>query len=76
MIDLRTGIIANTWDLTELKEKQEKHIKESGQDKNYDYLNAVLNGIAYFPKNDSFLITGKMWDFIFEVKLDYYQYMH
>ncbi|MFW6000859.1 MAG: glutaminyl-peptide cyclotransferase [Halanaerobium sp.] len=35
----------------------------------YDYNIDVLNGIAYLEKNDSFLITGKFWPKIFEIKL-------
>jgi glutaminyl-peptide cyclotransferase len=30
--------------------------------------NAVLNGIAYNPDNDTFLITGKLWPWLFEVR--------
>jgi len=33
---------------------------------NYDY---VLNGIAYNPENQHFFITGKMWDYIYEVEI-------
>ncbi|NLE51952.1 MAG: glutaminyl-peptide cyclotransferase, partial [Chloroflexi bacterium] len=29
---------------------------------------AVLNGIAYDPENDVFLITGKLWPKMFEVR--------
>ncbi|WP_461531984.1 glutaminyl-peptide cyclotransferase [Sinomicrobium sp.] len=29
----------------------------------------VLNGIAYFPKRDTFFVTGKNWDKIFEIKI-------
>jgi glutamine cyclotransferase len=28
----------------------------------------VLNGIAYNPENDTFLITGKLWPKLFEVR--------
>jgi glutamine cyclotransferase len=28
----------------------------------------VLNGIAYDPQNDTFLITGKLWPWLFEVR--------
>mmetsp|Transcript_19244 Transcript_19244/g.29509 ORF Transcript_19244/g.29509 Transcript_19244/m.29509 type:complete len:151 (+) Transcript_19244:989-1441(+) len=38
---------------------------------NFDWNNAQLNGIAYYPLHDSFLLTGKVWEFIFEVKLNY-----
>jgi glutamine cyclotransferase len=27
----------------------------------------VLNGIAYVPARDRFLITGKLWPWVFEV---------
>ena len=29
----------------------------------------VLNGIAYNKKRNSFFVTGKKWDKIFEVKI-------
>ena len=29
----------------------------------------VLNGIAYNPENDTFFVTGKNWDKLFEVKI-------
>ena len=29
---------------------------------------AVLNGIAYDPANDTFLVTGKLWPRLFEVQ--------
>jgi len=35
----------------------------------YDWTNAVLNGIAYRESTDTFFLTGKMWDYFFEVKL-------
>ena len=28
----------------------------------------VLNGIAYDPSNDTFLLTGKLWPFVFRVR--------
>ena len=37
----------------------------------YDWGNNVLNGIAYDSRDDSFLVTGKMWHKAFKVKLDY-----
>ena len=39
--------------------------------KMYDWGNNVLNGVAYVAEDDTFLITGKMWDHIYKVKLDY-----
>ena len=29
----------------------------------------VFNGIAYHPKRNSFFVTGKYWDKLFEVKI-------
>ena len=36
----------------------------------YDWNNYVFNGIAYDDKSESFLVTGKMWDFIYKVRLN------
>ena len=41
----------------------------------YDEENNVFNGIAYIPERDSFLMTGKMWNHMHEVKLDYRKYI-
>ena len=30
----------------------------------------VLNGIAYNPKTNSFFVTGKNWDKMFEIKIN------
>jgi len=49
-------------------------VQKSGE-QGYDYSNAVLNGIAYIESKDSFIISGKIWDFIYLVKLDYKKYM-
>ena len=35
----------------------------------------MLNGIAYEQSSDSFILTGKDWDYMFRVKLDYKQYI-
>lgn len=35
-----------------------------------DDANAVLNGIAYDPTNDTFLLTGKLWPSIFRVRIE------
>lgn len=35
----------------------------------------VLNGIAYDSKDDTFVLTGKAWDTIHKVKLDYHKYV-
>ena len=74
MIDLRTGVAVARWNMKELKDIQNKHIRKV-KDNTFDHNNAVLNGIAYYESHDSFLITGKLWDFIYEIKLDYHNYM-
>jgi len=73
MIDLRTGVAVAQWNMKELLDKQMEHIRKIGR--SYDSANAVLNGIAYYQSNDSFLISGKLWDFIYEIKFDYHIYM-
>jgi len=29
----------------------------------------VLNGVAYHPERETFFVTGKNWDKLFEVKI-------
>lgn len=58
IIDPKTGSIVNIIDFTPLVDKTTYH-----QDRD------VLNGIAYNKQTDTFFITGKNWDKIFEVKL-------
>lgn len=73
MIDLESGIAVKKWDLSELLDKQKEYLDYSGT--SYYWSNAVLNGIAYYEENDTFIITGKLWDFIYQVKLDYRDYV-
>lgn len=35
----------------------------------WDKVNNVLNGIAYHPARNTFFVTGKFWDKMFEVKI-------
>lgn len=72
MIEIETGKLVAKWDLTELASASRANWY--AEDMNYQ-LNAVLNGIAYYEPNDSFLITGKLWDNIYEVKLNYRDYI-
>ena len=30
----------------------------------------VLNGIVYIPEKKSFIVTGKLWDYYYEVVFD------
>ena len=73
MIDLDTGEALKSWDLSELIEKQQQHLDYFGSPEYWE--NSYLNGIAYFEPNDTFLITGKMWDFIYEIRLNYKKFV-
>ena len=57
--------------MQELVEKQIKYLEEKNKETNstevFDKANAVLNGIAYYETSDSFVLSGKMWDFIYEI---------
>ncbi|MNY65143.1 Glutamine cyclotransferase [compost metagenome] len=58
IIEPKTGTIEAVLDLSELRQKVTQHIDLD-----------VLNGIAYNKKSDTFFITGKNWDKIFEIKI-------
>ena len=62
LIELESGEVRQTWDMTELFEL---NLDAAG----YDDYNNVLNGIAYHPATDTFILTGKDWDLMFFVKL-------
>jgi len=34
----------------------------------FDTMNNIMNGIAYRKETNSYLISGKMWNYIFEVQ--------
>lgn len=74
MIDIESGVAVTQWNLKDLLEHQKSNSNYWQETLNYR-MNAVLNGIAYYEPNDTFLITGKLWDFIFEVDLNYRQYI-
>lgn len=62
-IDKRNGIVTAVIDASALlteAEKQETLTRTRG--------GGVLNGIAYNPDTDTFYITGKQWDTLFEVR--------
>lgn len=65
-INKKSGLVEKTWDFKELKGIQKKLMSTQ---RGYDWGNAVLNGIAYRKESDTFFLTGKMWDVVFEVKL-------
>ena len=41
----------------------------------YDINNNMLNGIAYLRESDTFLVTGKMWNHIYQLRLNYRPYI-
>jgi len=55
-IDLATGMVTGIADLSGLLSDQELRSAE------------VLNGIAYWPDRETFLVTGKYWPKSFEVR--------
>ena len=73
---MRNGKVVKTWDMEELVVTEQSHVYDNNlSHPPHGWANAVLNGIAYVPSRDSFLLTGKEWTNIFEVKLDYPYYM-
>jgi len=66
-IDPQTGIVVGKLDLSGILQKSgisydvQKYSQSSGN---------VLNGIAYDSSKNSFLVTGKMWPSMFEIKLN------
>ena len=59
MISISKAKVVASWNLKELSDIQWENTAQGS-----DWRNAVLNGIAYHSPTDSFIITGKMWDFI------------
>ena len=57
VIDQATGVVQATVDLAALVPNTDEPA------------NNVLNGIAYRAETDTFLITGKRWDVIYEIRL-------
>jgi glutamine cyclotransferase len=58
-IAARTGIVRAAIDASGLLTSEER--KKSGSD-------AILNGIAFDPSNNTFLLTGKLWPKLFRVR--------
>lgn len=57
-INPKTGAIEGVMDFSQLYQMVEKHPDLD-----------VLNGIAYNPKTNTFFVTGKNWDKMFEIKI-------
>ena len=64
VIDKNTGAIVGVLDLSSLKELINK-------DASFDPLNSVLNGIAYHKARKTFFVTGKNWNKLFELRIDF-----
>jgi len=58
-IDKSTGQVTAVIDATPLMGIEQRRARGGG---------AVLNGIAYDAENDVFLLTGKLWDTLYEVR--------
>lgn len=62
-----TGIIDKVYDFKKLYDMQMQFVRDNRIQ--WDSSNNVMNGIAYRKSTNTFLITGKEYNFIFEVKL-------
>ena len=71
MINLNTGVVEKRFDLSILDRIQLVSVNEEATKYGrYDKQNYVLNGIAYDSVEDVFYLTGKMWNFVFKIKLN------
>ena len=61
IIDAKSGAIKGVVNMGGLMDRIKK-------ENNWDPLNSVLNGIAYHPGRDSFFVTGKNWNKLFEIR--------
>lgn len=61
------GNIMNYYEMTPLIDYE---IKRGGLTKSRVSSGDVLNGITYIPERKSFVVTGKLWDFYYEVVFD------
>lgn len=60
VINPKNGAVLGVIDFSPLKKRVTQHDKLD-----------VLNGIAYNPKTNTVFVTGKLWDKLFEVKINY-----
>jgi glutamine cyclotransferase len=66
-VDPDTGSVVNVWDMSQLFEAQMSLVKSSRG--YWERINNVFNGIAYRAATNTFLVTGKNWNFLFEISL-------
>ncbi|MEC7771082.1 MAG: glutaminyl-peptide cyclotransferase [Bacteroidota bacterium] len=62
IIDATSGAIEGVINFSGLKSKVKKGPE-------WDEGNSVLNGVAYHPERETFFVTGKNWDKLFEVEI-------
>jgi glutamine cyclotransferase len=58
IIDPKTGVVVGVVDFSGLKKQVRQHNQLD-----------VFNGIAYHPGRNTFFVTGKYWDKLFEVEI-------
>ena len=63
-IDPANGKVVKRFNMTSLKKAESAYQRSVGK-----YAMDVLNGIAYDPSDDTYLLTGKKWHLVFKVKL-------
>lgn len=67
VFDLESDSVKRKIDLTHLSKLENNYRRHQGQSEtNQDQ---VLNGIAYNAEQKSLLVTGKEWNFVYEVTL-------
>ena len=64
LIDPRSGEVLGYWDFSDLRMRFQKPPAWNPRED-------VLNGIAYKPSSDSYLLTGKRWPALFEISLEW-----
>ena len=66
--DSMTGIISKIYNMSDLATINKAGYNHTYRSYYHDYYNNVLNGIAYNKETGKFYVTGKRWNYIFEVK--------
>ncbi|WP_090295653.1 glutaminyl-peptide cyclotransferase [Flagellimonas zhangzhouensis] len=62
IIDASSGVIEGVINFGGLESQVDKGPE-------WDKVNSVLNGVAYHPERETFFVTGKNWNKLFEVKI-------
>ncbi len=62
IIDAASGVIEGVVNFGGLESQVDKGPE-------WDKVNSVLNGVAYHPERETFFVTGKNWNKLFEVKI-------